>query len=588
MNSAEREAVVDLAAIRHNVRRLIKVAEPAKVMAVVKADGYGHGAVPVARAAVEAGAAWLGVAHIPEGIALREAGIEAPILAWLHTPSSDFGAGIEAGLDLGVSGWELELIAAAAEKSARPARVHLKIDTGLGRNGCPPDRWEAFIGQALEYQEEGLLRVVGIFSHLAVADEPQRPETDEQIERFREAVAVATDAGVDVEVRHLANSPGTLSRPDTHFDLVRTGIALYGLSPFEDQTSAELRLRPAMTLRTKIAHCKEMPAEHGVSYGLSYRTPAPTTLALVPVGYGDGIPRIASGGPVTVDGRTYPVVGRIAMDQMVIDLGAAGIAGTEQSVLGHEAVLFGPGDDGEESVDAWAKAAGTINYEIVTRISPRIPRRYVDSDVPDDGNDAVAPAWEIEIETSGAEQTQALAARLGEQLAAGDLLVLTGELGAGKTTFTQGLGAGMGVREGIISPTFVLVRIHPNLRTGPDLVHVDAYRLGSAAEIDDIDLENTMDSTVTVVEWGRDRVEHLAGSRLEISMVRSVGGAGEPEASGRGSILAAAGKGPISDTGDDDAVVLDFDDEDDDERRRIRIAGFGPRWAAEKPALEVD
>lgn len=371
--------MIDLAAIRHNIRRLRQVAEPAKVMAVVKADGYGHGAVPVARAAVEAGASWLGVAHIDEGLELRAAGIEEPVLAWLHTPASDFEAAVEAGLDLGVSGWELDLIAEAARKLARPARVHLKIDTGLGRNGSPPALWETFIGQAVAYQEEGLLRVVGIFSHLAVADEVERPETDEQLARFREAVAVAEDAGIDVEVRHLANSPGTLSRPDTHFDLVRAGVSIYGLSPFDDQRPADLGLRPAMTLRTLIAHCKEMPAAHGVSYGLQYRTPATTTLGLVPMGYGDGIPRIASGGPVTVDGRQYPVVGRIAMDQMVIDLGRTGIAGTDDSLLGRDAILFGPGDDGEASVDAWAAAAGTINYEIVTRISPRVARRYVDT-----------------------------------------------------------------------------------------------------------------------------------------------------------------------------------------------------------------
>lgn len=391
--------MIDLAAIRHNVRRLRQIAEPANVMAVVKADGYGHGAVPVARAAVEAGATWLGVAHIDEGLELRAAGFEQPVVAWLHTPASDFAAAVDAGLDLGVSGWELDLIADAARTLARPARVHLKIDTGLGRNGCPPSLWESFIGQAVAYQEEGLLRVVGVFSHLAVADEVDRPETDEQIARFREAVAVAEDAGIDVEVRHLANSPGTLSRPDTHFDVVRTGVSMYGLSPFDDQTSADLGLRPAMTLRTMIAHCKEVPAAHGVSYGLRYRTTADTTLGLVPVGYGDGIPRIATGGPVAVDGRTYPVVGRIAMDQMVIDLGAVGIAGTDESLLGREAILFGPGDDGEASVDAWASAAGTINYEIVTRISPRVPRRYVDSERA--SADEVQPATETEAGRNG-------------------------------------------------------------------------------------------------------------------------------------------------------------------------------------------
>lgn len=376
--ASEREAVIDLAAIRANVRRLIDVANPAKVMAVVKADGYGHGAVEVARAAADAGATWLGVAHISEGIALRQAGIETSILAWLHTPSSDFAAGIAAGLDLGASGWELERIAAAAHHIEQPARVHLKIDTGLGRNGCPPQLWESFLGQALEYQEAGLLRVVGIFSHLAVADEPERTETDEQVDRFREAVAVAEDAGIDIEVRHLANTPALLSRPDTHFDLVRAGLGMYGLSPFADQTAAELRLRPAMTLRTHLAHCKEVPSGQGVSYGLTYRTGSATTLGLVPLGYGDGVPRSAQGGRVSVGGRSYPVVGRIAMDQLVVDLGEVGFAETAGTLLGAEAIVFGPGDNGEPSAEDWARAAGTINYEIVTRISARVPRRYVD------------------------------------------------------------------------------------------------------------------------------------------------------------------------------------------------------------------
>ncbi|WP_035775489.1 alanine racemase [Arthrobacter sp. H5] len=377
---AERRVEIDLAAIRHNVRHIIDVASPARVMAVVKADAYGHGAVPVAKAALEAGAVWLGVAHISEAIELRKAGIDAPILAWLHTKDSDFSAAIELGVDLGVSGWELAHVVAAARGLERPARVHLKVDTGLGRNGCPPEQWDGLIGRALEQQEDGLLRVVGVFSHLAVADEPHRDETDEQIERFREAVAVAEDQGVDLEVRHLANTPGTLSRPDSHFDLVRIGIGMYGLSPFEGQTSAELGLRPAMTFRTTIANCKEVPAGQGVSYGLAYRTGEATTLALIPVGYGDGVPRVATGAPVSVNGRSYPVVGRIAMDQMVIDLKATGIAGTDKTLLGCEAVIFGDGN-GTPTADDWAQASGSINYEIVTRISPRVVRSYVDSDV---------------------------------------------------------------------------------------------------------------------------------------------------------------------------------------------------------------
>jgi alanine racemase len=376
----ERSAVIDLEAIRHNVRRLAAAASPAKVMAVVKADAYGHGAVPVARAAIEAGASWLGVAHISEALALRAAGIDAPLLAWLHTVDSNFGAAVAAGVDIGCSGWELERIVAAAREQERPARIHLKVDTGLGRNGATLDTWDHLVGEAMEYQDQGLLRVVGIFSHLAVADEPERPETDQQLVAFREALAVAEDAGVDPEVRHLANTPATLSRPDTHFDLVRAGLGIYGLSPFDGQASAELGLRPAMTLRTLVSQCKEVPDGQGVSYGLRYHTSGASTLGLIPVGYADGIPRVATGGPVRVAGKTYPVVGRIAMDQMVIDLGDVGPAGG--ALLGAEAELFGDGADGGPTADDWARAAGTINYEIVTRISPRVPRRFINEEAP--------------------------------------------------------------------------------------------------------------------------------------------------------------------------------------------------------------
>ncbi|MHA7279133.1 alanine racemase [Arthrobacter sp. MDT2-2] len=376
MTSTERAAEIDLDALRHNIRHLREVAHPARVMAVVKADAYGHGAVPVARAALEAGAAWLGVAHVSEGVRLRRAGIEAPILAWLHTSGTDFIAGVEHGLDLGISGWELEHVTAAARELERPAIVHLKIDTGLGRNGCPPDKWDALLSRAAQYQEEGLIRVVGIFSHLAVADEPARPETDLQVQAFREAVAAAENAGIDVEVRHLANTPATFSRPDCHFDLVRVGLGIYGLSPFSDQGSADLGLQPVMTLSTTVSNCKEVPAGQGVSYGYAYRTQKPTTLGLIPVGYADGVPRIATGAPVLVGNRIYPVVGRIAMDQLVIDFGTTGLVDSPDSPLGKRAVLFG--GSGSPPVEDWAAAAQTINYEVVTRISGRVERVYID------------------------------------------------------------------------------------------------------------------------------------------------------------------------------------------------------------------
>nr|WP_317616697.1 alanine racemase [Arthrobacter sp. NamB2] len=386
MTSSERAAEINLDALRHNIRHLRDVAHPARVMAVVKANAYGHGAIPVARAALEAGAAWLGVAHVSEGVELRRAGVEAPILAWLHTAATDFTAGVEHGLDLGISGWELERVVAAARELERPAIVHLKIDTGLGRNGCPPDQWDALLSRAVEYQEEGLIRVVGIFSHLAVADEPARTETDLQVQAFREAVAAAENAGIDVEVRHLANTPATFSRPDCHFDLVRVGLGIYGLSPFSDQGSADLGLQPVMTFSTTVSNCKEVPAGQGVSYGYAYRTQKPTTLGLIPVGYGDGVPRIATGAPVLVGGRMYPVVGRIAMDQLVIDFGTTGLVGSADSPLGKRAVLFGGADS--PAVEDWAAAAQTINYEVVTRISDRVERVYLEEprkEMTDDG-----------------------------------------------------------------------------------------------------------------------------------------------------------------------------------------------------------
>ncbi len=358
-------------------------------MAVVKADAYGHGAIPVARAALSAGASWLGVAHISEALALRAAGIDAPLLAWLHTPDSNFAAAVAAGIDIGCSGWELGRIVAAAREQERPARVHLKVDTGLGRNGVTLAAWDSLLGEALEYQDQGLLRVVGIFSHLAVADEPERPETDAQLAVFRDILAMAQDAGVDPEVRHLANTPATLSRPDTHFDLVRVGLGIYGLSPFEDQGAEDVGLRPAMTLRTVVAHCKDVPAGQGVSYGLNYRTAGPSTLGLIPLGYADGVPRIATGGPVRVAERTYPVVGRIAMDQMVIDLGPLEVSAGGTSLLGEEAVLFGDGADGGPTAEDWARAAGTNNYEIVTRISTRVPRRYINEAPDSDGGESL-------------------------------------------------------------------------------------------------------------------------------------------------------------------------------------------------------
>lgn len=368
----ERRAVIDLSAIRNNVKQVVDLVAPSAVMAVVKADGYGHGALQVASAALQAGARWIGCAHVTEALALRKAGVESSMLAWLHTEDTPFDEAIQAGIDLGVSGWDLDAIAEAAKRVETPARIHIKVDTGLGRNGSTMADLPGLLQRASEYQEAGLLRVVGIFSHLAVADEPERPETDEQLSVFDQAIELVEAAGFDLEVRHIANTPGILSRPDSHHDMVRLGLGLYGLSPFADETPDKFALRPAMKLITRIANVRKVPAGQGVSYGLNYRTEEETYLGLIPMGYADGLPRVATGGPVTVNGKTYPVRGRIAMDQCVIDLGPDV---NPEDFLGKEAIIFG---EGGQSVTTWAHAAGTINYEVVTRISPRVPRFYVE------------------------------------------------------------------------------------------------------------------------------------------------------------------------------------------------------------------
>ncbi|WP_406332317.1 alanine racemase [Streptomyces sp. NBC_00203] len=375
-------AEIDLAALRANVRTLRAHAPSAALMAVVKSDAYGHGAVPCARAAREAGATWLGTATPEEALALRAAGLPGRIMCWLWTPGGPWAQAIEADLDVSVSGmWALREVVAAARTVGAPARVQLKADTGLGRNGCQPDDWPELVGEALNAEARGLITVTGLWSHFACADEPGHPSIQAQLTRFREMVAYAEEQGVRPEVRHIANSPATLTLPESHFDLIRTGIAVYGISPSPELgTPADFGLRPVMTLSASLALVKHVPGGHGVSYGHHYTTPGDTTLGLVPVGYADGIPRHASGtGPVLVGGKWRTVAGRVAMDQFVVDLGG------DEPPAGTEAVLFGPGDRGEPTAEDWARAAGTIAYEIVTRIGTRVPRVYVNVNEEQDG-----------------------------------------------------------------------------------------------------------------------------------------------------------------------------------------------------------
>ncbi|KRB38594.1 alanine racemase [Microbacterium sp. Root180] len=363
-----REAIIDVGAIEDNVRHLRRLTE-SEVIAVVKADGYGHGAVRSAVAALKGGATRLGVSDIAEAIALRRAGIDAPIVAWLHAPGTSFVEAASLGIELGISSFAQLLQAAAAASADRPVGVHLKLETGLSRNGIAPADQPVVFAEAARLERIGKLRIVALFSHLSNAS---ADDDLAALRTFEEGVALAGSLGVAPRLRHLAATHAAIALPQTRLGCVRLGIGLYGLSPFEGRSSAELGLRPAMTLRAAVAAVRRVPAGQGVSYGYDYRTPHDTTLALVPVGYADGVPRQASGaGPVTIGGRRLAVAGRIAMDQFVVDVGDAPVS------IGDEVVLFGDPTLGAPAADDWASAAGTINYEIVTRIGPRVPRRQV-------------------------------------------------------------------------------------------------------------------------------------------------------------------------------------------------------------------
>jgi len=363
-----REALIDTAAITENVRHLRRLTE-SEVIAIVKADGYGHGAVRSAIAALAGGATRLGVADISEAIALRRAGISAPILAWLHAPGASFAEAAALGIELGISSFAQLQAAASAASAERAVAVHLKAETGLGRNGIPPADLPVVFAEAARLERIGKLRVVGIFSHLSnTSDADDRAA----LARFTDALALAATHGLAPQLRHLAASHAAINLPEARFGCVRLGVTMYGLSPFADRTSADLGLRPAMTLRAAVAAVRRVSAGQGVSYGYTHRAAEETTLALVPLGYADGIPRAASGGAaVRVGGAVFPIAGRIAMDQFVVDVGDLPVA------VGDEAVLFGDPTLGMPAVETWADAAGTINYEIVPRIGPRVPRREV-------------------------------------------------------------------------------------------------------------------------------------------------------------------------------------------------------------------
>ena len=366
------EAVVDLGAIAHNVRILLEHAGSAQVMAVVKADGYGHGATAVARTALAAGVDELGVATISEALALRTDGITAPVLAWLHAPGTVFDTAVNADVGIGITSLrQIEHLLGAVARTGRTAEVTIKVDTGLNRNGVAMGEYPAVLTALARAVADDTIRVRGIMSHLASGDEPDHPLNDLQAQRFTAMLAEARSRGVDFEVAHLSNSPSTMTRPYLGFDMVRPGIAVYGLSPIPER--GDLGLRPAMTLKCAVAMVKSVRAGEGVSYGHAWTAAVDTAVALLPIGYADGVYRTLSGRlAVLINGRSYNSVGRICMDQFMVDLGP----GDTDVAEGDEAILFGPGTSGEPTAQNWADLLGTIHYEVVTSPRGRVLRTF--------------------------------------------------------------------------------------------------------------------------------------------------------------------------------------------------------------------
>jgi alanine racemase len=364
-------AEIDLDAVRANVATLAGVASPAALMAVVKADGYGHGAVPVARAALDAGAQWLGVALVEEGAELRAAGIDAPVLVLSEPPPPAAPAVVALGLTpVAYTRAGIDALAkAVADGGADALPVHLKVDTGMHRVGCATGDACA-LAESIAARDE--LRLEGVLTHFAVADEPADPYTQQQLDRFDVVLDDLRRAGITYDLVHAANSAALLAFAErARFDLVRCGISVYGVPPAPGLVG-RVPLRPAMAVKARVSHVKPVAAGTRLSYGLRYETPRPATVATVPVGYADGVPRAlsAAGGEVLVRGRRHPIAGTVTMDQLMVDVGDTPVE------VGDEVTLIGREGDAEITADEWAGRVGTIAYEIVCGIGPRVPRSY--------------------------------------------------------------------------------------------------------------------------------------------------------------------------------------------------------------------
>ena len=384
MDASLVKAEIDLKAIAHNITELRRITHPkAKLMAVVKANGYGHGAIEVAQCALQNGAASLGVARIEEGIQIRKAGIEVPVLIFGYTHPQRAADLLEYDLTQTVytlaSARTLSQTAASVQKKIK---IHLKVDTGMGRLGLMPHTFQSdnpvainadAIKETLAIAGLEGLELEGIFTHFATADSADKSYAENQLDLFMNYLDRLQKAGLEPSVRHAANSAALIDMPRSHLDMVRPGIATYGLYPSEEVNTQHVFLKPAMTLKARIIHLKNVPAGFKVSYGITYETRKPTTIATVPIGYADGLNRLLSSrGQMLVHGQRAPIIGRVCMDLTMLDVGH--IDGVQ---VGDEVVVFGQQGNANLTIDEMASLLNTINYELVTSITARVPRVYL-------------------------------------------------------------------------------------------------------------------------------------------------------------------------------------------------------------------
>lgn len=556
------QLIIDLDAVAFNISLLAEIADPAEVMAIVKADGYNHGAADIAQTAMNHGAGQLGTATLREAVELRRAGVShngspAPITAWMWDPSVDLQEVFDNTITVGIPSLEHAHTAIDCAKrwvenhSAQPThlpQVGLMVDTGMSRSGVAPDQWEATVAELAAAEHAGWLQVDGVFSHLASADDGnQQAITDTQARRFDQAIESCRKAGLAIPRNHIANTPATLTRPDLHHEVVRPGVAVYGVDPvISNPEHTNPGLCPAMTMRAKVVTTRTVPAGESVSYGGTWTAPTDTRTAVVAAGYADGVPRSASGNmDVSIRGQRFQQIGRVCMDQIVVNLGPVGSQAADSVQPGDWVVIFGHDAENPDAPTAedLAEAAGTIAYEILTLPRGTRMQRHV-LPVSDQGD----LAQDSGVLTAGtADDMRNIGRRLGEQLRAGTVVMLTGPLGAGKTTITQGIAEGLGVRGRVQSPTFTIVRTHKPGDSGIRLLHMDAYRLlgedvmhsvepGSLQSRDQVldtleslDIDADLADAVLVAEWGRGMVDLLSDQVLDVEITRVLGAEDIPD-----------------------------------------------------------